>query len=124
MTNRLDLIVQVSSDAATDREELTVLARHLGVELLEADVETAEPLTENNAPEGAKGLSTVAGALSIRLGATGLKAVVAKIVDWAFRNGRTVEVTIDGDKLKVTNASRQQQEIVINLWLSRHAPGA
>jgi hypothetical protein len=35
-----------------------------------------------------------------------------------------VEVTIDGDTLKVTGATAEQQEQIINVWLARHAAGA
>jgi hypothetical protein len=35
-----------------------------------------------------------------------------------------VEVSIDGDALKVTGATSRQQEMIIDAWLARHAPGA
>jgi hypothetical protein len=49
---------------------------------------------------------------------------VARIRDWVSRTGRTVEVTIDGDTIKVTGATAQQQETIINAWLARHAPSS
>lgn len=55
------------------------------------------------------------------MGLAGLEAVLAKIRDWVTRNGRSVEVTIDGDTVKVTGATSQQQEQIINAWLARHA---
>lgn len=42
---------------------------------------------------------------------------------WALRTGRTVEVTIGGDMLKVTGVTTQQQEKIIDTWLARHAVG-
>jgi hypothetical protein len=124
MVDGSDLIVQVTPAADGDLEETVGLARRLRAELLALDVDTVEPLTADAAPPGAKGLSSLAGALAVRLGAAGLKAVLVKIRDWASRNGRTVEITIDGDTLKLTGATAQQQEQLINVWLARHAPGS
>jgi len=110
--------------AGSDQEELAGLTRRLRAELLDLDVETVESLTADTAPAEAKGLGSLAGALAVRLGADGLKAVLAKIRDWVSRNGRTVEITTDSDTLKLTGATTQQQEQLINVWLARHAPGS
>jgi hypothetical protein len=53
----------------------------------------------------------------------GLRAVVAAVRGWVGRTGRTVEVSIDGDVLKLTGATSQQQEKIVDAWLARHAPG-
>ncbi|MFC6022242.1 hypothetical protein ACFP2T_39560 [Plantactinospora solaniradicis] len=123
-----DLVVRVipadGDQEDGEREELAGLARRLRAELLDLDVELVEPLTEDTAPEGAKGLSSLAGVLGVRLGVAGLRVVVARVREWASRNGRTVEVTIDGDTVKVTGATAQQQEQLVNVWLARHAPGS
>jgi hypothetical protein len=42
---------------------------------------------------------------------------------WSSRTGRTVEVTIGEDTLKLTGVTSQQQEKIIDGWLARHAPG-
>jgi hypothetical protein len=42
---------------------------------------------------------------------------------WTSRTRRTVEVSIDGDPLKVTGVTSQQQEKIIDARLARHAPG-
>jgi hypothetical protein len=34
-----------------------------------------------------------------------------------------VEVSIDGDVLKLTGATSQQQEKIVDAWLARHAAG-
>jgi len=119
------LIVQVLPVADSDAEELADLAGGLRAELLGVDAALAAPLTAEAAPEGAKGLGTVVGWLLVRFGTLdGLRAVVAAVRGWASRTGRTVEVSIDGDVIKVTGATSQQQEKLIDAWLARHAPGA
>ena len=119
-----DLIVQIDPGSDSDREEVAGLARRLRAELLDLDVELVEPLTEASAPPGAKGLASLAGALSVRLGTAGLKLVLVKVRDWVSRNGRSVELSIDGDTIKITGATPQQQEQLIGVWLARHAPSS
>jgi hypothetical protein len=117
---RSTVIVQVTADRDDDGEDVIAMARRLRAELLGLDVDAVEPVTEAAAPPGAKGLSTLVGALAVRLGGAGLKALLVKIKDWAARNGRSVEVTIDGDTLKVTGVSQEQQARLIDVWLARH----
>ena len=118
------LILQVLPVADSDAEELADLAGGLHAELLGVDGASVAPLTAEAAPEGAKGLGDVAGWLVAQFGTLdGLRAVVATVRGWASRTGRTVEVSIDGDVLKVTGVTSQQQEKIIDAWLARHAPG-
>ena len=65
----------------------------------------------------------MAGMLAVRLGGAALVTLVKKIKDWATRNGRSVEITIDGDTLKVTGISEARQEQLIDVWLAKHSPG-
>jgi hypothetical protein len=75
------------------------------------------------APDGAKGIAI--GALLAKLPT---KALLAKAVEtiraFAARTGRTVKVTLDGDTLEITGATREEQSKVIEAWLARHAAGA
>jgi hypothetical protein len=119
------LIVQVLAVADSDAEDLAVLAGRLQAELL-AGVEAAwvSPLTAEAAPAGAKGLGTLAGWLVVQFGTLdGLRAVLAAVRGWSARTGRTVEVSIGGDVLKVTGVTSGQQEQIIDAWLARHGPG-
>ena len=119
------LILQVLPVADSDAEELADLAAGLQAELLGVDAASVAPLPAEAVPEGAKGLGDVAGWLVAQFGTLdGLRAVVAAVRGWASRTGRTVEVSIGGDALKVTGATSQQQEKIIDDWLARHAPGA
>ena len=119
------LIVQVLPVADSDVEELADLARGLHAELLDVDTASVGPLPAGAVPEGAKGLDgTLIGWLLVQFGTPdGLRAVLAAVRGWTSRTGRTVEVSIDGDPLKVTGVTSQQQEKIIDAWLARHAPG-
>jgi hypothetical protein len=119
------LIVRVTPVADSDAEELADLSGGLQAELLGVDAASVAPLTAGEAPEGAKGIGTLAGWLLVQFGnLDGLRAVVAAVRRWASRTGSTVEVSIGGDTLKVTGATSQQQDKIIDAWLTRHAPGA
>lgn len=108
-------------DDAGDLAEVTGLLRG---ELLDLDVAAVEQLPAGTVPAGAKGVSAVAGWLAVQLGPEALRSVLAKLADWAARNDRGVEVTYGGDTLKLTRASREQQDKIINDWLARHPAGA
>lgn len=111
--------------AADDPDELAALTTRLRSELLETDVDAVEPLDDASAPPGdAKGLGTLAGWLLVRLATTAhLRELVASVRGWAARTNRAVEITWDGDVLKVTGVTSEQQERLIDAWLARHAPG-
>jgi len=118
------LVMQVVPMADSDAEELADLAGQLHAELLGVDDASVGPLPAGAVPEGAKGLGDVAGWLVAQFGTLdGLRALVAAVRGFALRTGRTVEVSIGGDSLKVTGATSQQQEKIIDAWLARHDPG-
>jgi len=114
-----ELIVQVLPVVDSDTEELADLAGRLLAELLGVG---EAPLIAKAAPEGAKGLGDLAGRLLVRFGTPdGLRAVMAAVRGWTSRTGRTVEVSIGGDVLKVTGVTSQQQREIIDAWLAHHA---
>jgi hypothetical protein len=124
MVDGPDVIVRVSSGDDSGDEEIAALARRLRAELLDLDVERVEALAEDAAPAGAKGLGGLVGFLGVTLGSAGLTSVLTIIRDWATRNNHAVELTIDGDTIKITRATPQQQEQLINAWVARHAGSA
>ena len=118
------LVMQVVPVADSDAEELADLAGQLHAELLGVDDASVGPLPAGAVPEGAKGLGDVAGWLVAQFGTLdGLRALVAAVRGFASRTGRTVEVSIGGDPIKVTGATSQQQQQLIDAWLARHGPG-
>ena len=90
-------------------------------ELSELDEVSVEQVPEAG-PESAKGVGALAGLLA-SVPVTGIVAFAQFVRAWVVRTGRTVEVSIDGDTIKITGASREQQDRVIEAWLVRHAPG-
>ena len=118
------LVIQVVPMADSDAEELADLAGQLQVELLGVDDASVGPLPAGAVPDGAKGLGDVAGWLVAQFGTLdGLRALMAAVRGFASRTGRTVEVSIGGDPIKVTGATSQQQQQLIDAWLARHGPG-
>ena len=118
-----ELTLQVLPVADSDAEEIADLVAELHAELLSVDGASVAPLSAEAAPAGAKGLGDVAGWLVAQFGTLdGLRAVVAAVHGWTSRTGRTVEVSIGGDVLKVTAVTSQQQREIIDAWLARHAP--
>ena len=109
-----------------DAEQLDELASLLRQELLELDVAAVEPLTQGSAPEGSKGAAAaLAGWLAVHFGAAGLKsglqAVVNVVATWAGRTGKTVELTIGGNTLKVTGASAEMQSRIVDEFFARQS---
>ncbi|HEY5846021.1 MAG TPA: hypothetical protein VIT42_04430 [Microlunatus sp.] len=103
--------------------ELTSLLRQ---ELLELDVAAVEPLTQGSAPEGSKGpAAALVGWLAVHFGAaglkSGLKAVVDVVATWAGRTGKTVELTIGGNTLKLTGASAEMQSRIVDEFFARQS---
>ena len=114
-----DLLVVLDA-ADIDGGEAIELVSRLRAELSSLDIDGVE-----ERPDAVPDLSKGAGAaltLGVRLGAAALKVVVAKVRDWASRNDQTVELTIRNDTIKITKATPEQQELLINAWLARHAP--
>ena len=117
------LTLHVLPVADSDAEELADLGAELHAELLSLDEASVARLSAEAAPEGAKGLGDVAGWLVAQFETlNGLRAVLAAVLGFASRRSRTVEVSIDGDVLKVTGVTSQQQGELIDAWLARHAP--
>src|SRR4051794_34828 len=118
-----DLQVQVLATPVDDSaaiEELTLLLRE---ELLELDIAAAVPV-ETEAPENSKGLGAAGTWLVVHLGPAALRGVVNTIAEWATRNNKSVEISLDGDSLKLTGATRDQMDRALDAWFTRHPAGA
>jgi hypothetical protein len=119
------LILQVLPDPDEDAEQLDDLTDMLREELLELDVAAVAPVMQDQAPEDAKGVVAVLGGwLAIHFGPAGLRAVVNAVVAWAGRSGKTVEITLNGNTLKLTGTSADVQSRMIDEFFVRQSPSA
>jgi len=122
------LFVQLSEDGA-DAERLDMVTSHLRQELLELDVEDVARLRVGQPPPGARTFDGIAvGGLLVSLGRSteGLASVVSAIRAWLGHGEgtrRMVRVELDGDALELTEASKADQERLIELFVSRHGVG-
>ena len=117
------LIVQVLSGPDEDAEKLDDMTATLREELLELDVAAVEPMMEDRAPEDTKGVvAALGGWLAVHFGSAGVKAVLNTVVAWAGRNGKTVELTLNGNTLKVTGASADVQSRIVDEFFARLYP--
>ncbi len=124
MANLDGLTLQVMPGPGGDLDELMEVTGRLREELLDLDVAAVDPVSEETAPERAKGLATLAGWLVVQFGTmSGLRAVVDAVRGWAARTNRVVEVSCGGEVLKVTGVTSAQQEKIIDAWLARNAAG-
>ncbi|MGH4011696.1 MAG: hypothetical protein ACRDTH_26615 [Pseudonocardiaceae bacterium] len=122
---RLGLCVEADSEA--DAEELAKLAVDLREQLLELDIERADPAIAGPAPPGTRaGEILVAGGLTVMLAKSSrlLAALVKTVQSWvSLSSARSVKLKIDGDELEVTGITRADQRELIKAWIDRHSGG-
>lgn len=117
-----DVVLRVEVSPDGDDAELARATQRLRAHLLDLDVDAVDPVADPSQPAGAKGLETLIGWLAVRLGKEALRKVVGEVVVWATRTNNTIEVTYNGDSLKVSGVTSAQQERLINDFLTRNAP--
>lgn len=119
---RLGLCIETVPEA--EAEELAVLAVQLREQLLELDIESAEPATVGEAPPGTRaGELLVAGVLTVMLAQSSglLTALVETVKSWAaLSRERSVKLEVDGDVLEVNGITRSDQRELIQAWIDRH----
>jgi hypothetical protein len=118
------LVLKVRPTTDEDDEELAEQAGRLRAQLLDLDVDSVDRVPDDQQIGGAKGLETLIGWLTVRLGSEGLRTVVAAVIAWASRTGHNVEISYGGDTLKVTGVTSAQQERIINDFLAHHSPNS
>lgn len=123
-----ELSVELQAGPDTDAEELAQLAGRLRAELLDLDVNAVRQPARGEAPEDAKGAGLLAAAeLVVGLVASPevLASIIGEIRSWLGRNrARSVKLTLGGDALEVSGVTSDEQERLIDLWISRHGTGA
>ena len=123
MQDQMQLKLTIHTSSEADDEELDRLARQLCQEILDLDVEDVSLVETGEAPVGAKGDPIALGVLLVTALTSG--TVFPHLLDllksWLTRHGlRSVTLEIDGDKLEVKGVSAQEQQQLIDAWMSRH----
>ena len=121
-----DLVLAVS-EAEADDPYLEELALRLRAELLQTDVDSVEPATSGEAPEGTRSaLALLAGSLVASMTSPGqIASVVGVVLGW-LRNHRgqkerKVRIEIDGDVIEVTGAEDETEKRLVDSFIARHA---
>jgi hypothetical protein len=123
-----ELRIQLAEDGA-DAERLDALTGFLRQELLQLEVEDVTALRAGEPPPGARVFDVIAvGGLLVSLGrsASGLGAVVSAIRKWLARGDgtrRTVRLEIGGDVLELSEATKADQDRLVDLFIDRHVTG-
>lgn len=114
------LDIRVFAGPGEDPLKASGMALRLRRELLELDVATVQVASDLTPVEGSKGVGGICTALAVAIGKASLTSIAAKIKDWVARTGHMVEITLDGDTIKVVGPTAEQQDQLINTWLARH----
>jgi hypothetical protein len=120
------LSLQVGAGGDADAEEVADLTSQLRQELLELDVDAVELARSGPAP-ATKAVDVLAiGGLILSLAKSSALTHVVKVVQgWLSRdNRRQVEIQMDGDVLKLTGATDDEQRRLVDAWIARHAATA
>jgi hypothetical protein len=118
--------LSIDSGPDGDEEEVSELTRQLRREFEEIrglDTCEIEDVSAGMAPARAKGDPATLGALLMTLLASGgvLVTLINAIQFWLTRRDRvSVTVEVGGDKLALTGVSSEQQQQLIEVFLSRH----
>jgi hypothetical protein len=123
--NRLQVALQLDIGPESDPQELDQLTTRLRRQLLELDVQSVQRRQTAETPAGARAVELFAlGGLLVTLGKSPemLKAVVGVVQSAvSARAGRSVEIVVGGDTLKLSSVSSVEQQRLIDLFVARHA---
>ena len=119
MSRQLMLQVHLAGDA--DSAEVAEATQRLRTVLMQTDIKRADPVRGASAPSGAKAGEVITlGALAISLAPTALTTVLDLLRDWVRRDRRReVEVNLDGDVLRLGQASDEQVDRLIEAFIVR-----
>ncbi|MFD4597659.1 hypothetical protein ACFWPQ_06420 [Streptomyces sp. NPDC058464] len=106
-----------SGDLSEFADDLKSELTHSGkgdVDLLFEEAEPGAPVT--------RGTLAVVGALLVRLEEVGrLRDLLHSLFNWMTRTDRAVEISVDGVEMKLTRATPEQQQRIIQAVLDRIA---
>jgi hypothetical protein len=115
------------SESGADDERVDSLARQLRTELLELEVRDVRAAPAGaEPPPGSRGfdVATVGQLVVALVGTQGLTGLVSAVLGWVGRGHeapRSVRLEIEGDVLELSGASSEEQDRLVEVFLSRHA---
>jgi hypothetical protein len=115
------------SESGADEERIDSLTRQLGDELRQLDVRDVRPVTAGTqAPAGSRGFDVATvGQLAVAIvGTQGLPGLVSAVLGWLNRGHeapRTVRLELAGDVLELSGASSEEQDRLVEMFLSKHS---
>ena len=123
MVDHNAVFIGVVPGADTDDSDIYDATRGLREGLLELDeVQRVDPIQETEIPAGQKSAAAdILGWLAVNVGNLGLGTLVRTVAAVARQRRCGIEITINGDVLRITGASSEQQARIIDAWLARHA---
>jgi Effector Associated Constant Component 1 len=118
----LKLRIDVSVERDADAAELYEATLQLRSELLELDVEDVERAVDGSPPPGARAVeAALMGTLVVTVAHDVISAVLQTVAGWLHRRpDRSVKLAIGGDSIEVTDPSAEDQQRLIEAFLSRH----
>ena len=121
----MQMMLRLDAGADADAHELNELTTQLRRQLLELDLEAVDRVRTGETPPGARAADFMAlGALVVTLGKSPglMKGVIGVVQSWlAASHGRSVELQIAGDTIKVGGLSLDEQQRLVDLFVQRHS---
>jgi hypothetical protein len=129
MADPLTLTLKIDAEADADEQELQLLTSRLKAELEDLkELESVDLARKGEAPPRAKVGDPIAwGDLVLALIASGgvLTTLIGVLQNWLSRHERrSITLEIGGDKLNVTGIRSDEQQRLIQEWISRHSVAA
>jgi hypothetical protein len=125
-----EAVVSISvslSESGADDERLDTLTRQMRDELRQLDVRDVRPAPAGtHPPPGSRGIdvASVGGLVVAMVGTQGLAGVISTVLGWLGRGHgapRNVRLELDGDVLELSAATSEQQDRLVEMFLSQHA---
>ena len=122
-----ELLVVLEPENGVEDDARERLARQLGAELRELDIDSLTAVERHPAPAGSKGVDvSMVGSWLVTLMASEdvFKTIVATLQDWLsrHRSGHAVnKIVMDGDTLELTAASTAEQAEIVRAFVLKHA---
>jgi hypothetical protein len=124
----MDMVVVFDPDPELDAEAVERLGRQLRNELGELDVESIRNRAGGPAPDRAKGADAATlTEIVLTMNAAGgvFPTALGILRDWLARHTtrNRIEITVDGDTLKLDSASVAERQELISAFVQRHRVG-